>query len=327
MKQKGHSKGLLLIRYSVTLLALAYVSWKIYQKWDDFPRMFSHPWHASNWALLTLSVVLMALNYGLEAQKWRIMVRPFYPNLNLVPAIIAVFAGMAAGVFTPNRIGEYAGRILFLKKGKRIEAIVATFVDRICQLSMTLLGGILAMLGVIIWLDKQLLDSIFSDPVARTIFIILSISLTVFILLLTVFSKTFARILPVKWNKRSWIRKTRFAIQNLDLKLVSKVLLLSAFRYLVFSSQYVFLMYAFYYTGSPIEAYLMVAMIFLGKSVLPVMGLLELGVRESVALLVMTAFAVTELTALGSTLMLYLINILLPTLLGVVAMQRIKVYA
>ncbi len=327
MSKVKRSQGLLLIRLTVTLLALAYVGWKVNEKWDEFPRMFSQPWHAFNWTLLIVSALLMAVNYGLEAQKWRIMVRPFYPSLKLFPATIAVFAGMAAGVFTPNRVGEYAGRILFLKKGKRVEAIVATFVDRICQLTITLIGGLLAVLGILLWLDRDLLDKIFGDPVAKTIFITLSISLSVFVLLLTLMPKQLAALIPGKWNRTTWVRKVRFAMQNLDFKLVGKVILLAAIRYFVFSSQYVMLMYAFYYQGNLIEAYAMVALIFLGKSVLPVMGVLELGVRESVALLVMTAFAATELTALGSTLMLYLINILLPTLFGVIAMQRIKVYA
>ena len=39
---------------------------------------------------------------------------------------------------------------------------------------------------------------------------------------------------------------------------------------------------------------------------------------------VMTAFGAAEVTAIGSTLILYFINILLPTLLGVAAMQRVK---
>ena len=327
MSNGKRSKGLLFIRLAVTLLAIAYICWKIYEKGDDFPRMFSQPWHAQNWVLLVISILLLIVNYGLEAQKWRLMVRPFYPSLQLFPATIAVFAGMAAGVFTPNRVGEYAGRILFLKKGKRIEAIVATFVDRICQLTITLLGGLLAVLGIFLWLDQALLDKIFTDPVAKTIFITLSICLSLFVMLITLFPKKLATIIPGRWNRNTWVRKMRFALQNLDLRLVGKVVALSGLRYAVFSSQYVLLMYAFYYQGNLLEAYAMVALVFLGKSVLPVMGVLELGVRESVALLVMTAFGVSELTALGSTLMLYLINILLPTILGVIAMQRIKVYA
>jgi uncharacterized membrane protein YbhN (UPF0104 family) len=309
----------------VTVLALAYVAWKVYERWDDFPLMFAREWQWQAWLALGLSIVLMPLNYGLEAQKWRLMVRPFYPSLQLWTASKAILAGMAAGVFTPNRIGEYAGRILFLKEGKRVEAVVATFADRICQLAVTLLGGLLALLGVMIWMDADLLDQLFGNPLSKGIFIFLSIALTIFVAGLLIMPNALSQWLPAKWNRRAWIRKLRFALQNMDAALLMKVVGLSAIRYWTFSTQYVLLMIAFGYEGAWLPAYGMVAIIFLGKSVLPVMGLMELGVRESVALVVMTAFGLPETLAIASTFLLYLLNMLLPTLLGVAALQSLKV--
>jgi uncharacterized membrane protein YbhN (UPF0104 family) len=323
----NRKQWLLIFRIAVTLLAVAYVVWKMAAKWDEFLVMFARPWTALQWTLLATSMLLMPLNYALESQKWRLMVRPFYPSLRLFPATIAVFAGMAAGIFTPNRIGEYAGRILFLKEGKRVEAVIATFVDRICQLFVTLVCGLLALGALLILADPGLPAKILGDPISQGIFIFLSVVLGGMALLLVIAPRRLATLIPARWNRATWIRKTRFALQNLDLRVVLKVLGLALLRYFVFSSQYVLLMYAFEYQGPAMEAYAMVALIFLGKSVLPVMGIFELGVRESVALLVMTAFGAAEATALGSTLMLYLVNILLPTLLGVIAMQRVKVYA
>lgn len=308
----------------MTLLAVAYVGWKVHQKWDVILSMWAQPWRAGQWACLVLSILLMAVNYGLEAQKWRLMVRPFYPGLRLLPATLAVFAGMAAGVFTPNRIGEYAGRILFLKEGKRVEAILATFVDRICQLFVTLLGGILALVALLLLAGPDLPGKILGDPLSRAMFVFLSVVLGGVTLVMALLPKQFAALIPSRWNRAAWVRKARFALQHLDLRLVGKVMALAALRYLVFSSQYLLLMYAFHYEGSPWDGYWMIALIFLGKSVLPVMGLLELGAREAVALVVMTAFGAAEAIAIGSTLMLYLVNLLLPTLLGVVALQRIK---
>jgi uncharacterized membrane protein YbhN (UPF0104 family) len=315
------------LRVVVTLLAMAFVVWKMADKWDELAKMFARPWTPGQWALLIGSTLLMPLNYALESQKWRLMVRPFYPALKLFPATIAVFAGMAAGIFTPNRVGEYAGRILFLKEGKRVEAIIATFVDRICQLFVTLVCGLLAMGGLLLMADKTLPGKILGDPLSQAIFVFLSVVLGGLALLLLLAPRRFAAMIPSQWNRATWVRKTRFALQNLEFRMVIQVLGLALLRYFVFSSQYVLLMYAFQYQGGLLPAYAIVALIFLGKSVLPVMGVLELGVRESVALLVMTAFAEAEATALGSTLMLYLVNILLPTILGVIAMQRIKVYA
>ncbi len=323
----SRKQWLTLFRVAVTLLAVAYVAWKMADKWPEFLGMFQRRWSAGEWALLVLSTLLMPLNYALESQKWRLMVRPFYPTLKLFPATVAVFAGMAAGIFTPNRIGEYAGRILFLKEGKRVEAIIATFVDRICQLLVTLVCGLLALGGLVLLADRRYASKLLIEPISQGIFIFICVVLGGLTLLVLLAPKRFAGMIPSRWNKAVWVRKTRFALQNLELGLILQVLGLALLRYFVFSSQYVLLMYAFQYQGSMAEAYVMVALIFLGKSILPVMGALELGVRESVALVVMTTFAVAEATVLGSTLMLYLVNLLLPTLLGVIAMQRIKVSA
>lgn len=308
----------------MTLLALAYVVWKVSEKWDTILQLWSQPWTVAEWICLVASCLLMPLNYGLEAQKWRLMVRPFYPGLRVWPATFAVFAGMAAGVFTPNRIGEYAGRILFLKEGRRVEAIMATFVDRICQLLVTLVVGLVATAALLALAERRLAMDILGDPLAQGVFVFLSLVLGLVSLAVLAFPKRAAAVIPGRWNRAAWVRKARFALQNLEVRRVGQVLGLSGLRYFTFATQYVLLMYAFQYSGGVVDAYWMVALIFLGKSVLPVMGVLELGAREAVALVVMTAFGAAEGTAIGATLVLYLVNILTPTLLGVLAMQRLQ---
>jgi hypothetical protein len=114
----------------------------------------------------------------------------------------------------------------------------------------------------------------------------------------------FSTWIPTKWNSAAWIRKLRFALSHLPWAQIVVVLLLSVLRYLVFSTQYLLLMYAFGYTGGILLGYGMISLVFLGKSVLPVMGIFEMVV--------------------SSTLLLYLVNILLPTLVGVLALQQLR---
>jgi uncharacterized membrane protein YbhN (UPF0104 family) len=316
---------ILAFRIVSTVLALLYVGWKLYERQDEMERMWVSGWGGFRIGMLVLVSVMMLLNYALEAQKWRLILKPFYEVMPLVRAMVAVFAGMAAGIFTPNRIGEYAGRILFLKEGKRVEAIVATFVDRICQLMVTLVTGFAAF-GVLIWNDAGLASELLKDPGVRLLFVIVASAMTVTIGLFLLAPGRLAGWMPGSWNKAGWVRKMRFAMQHLPWPLVRRVLALSFLRYAVFSTQYVILMLAFGYTLSDgiLAAYCMVALIFLGKSVLPVMGIFELGVRESVAILVMSYYGVDAVCAFSSTFLLYMVNILLPTLLGVFALQGIR---
>ena len=96
-------------------------------------------------------------------------------------------------------------------------------------------------------------------------------------------------------------------------------------RYLAFSFQYYLLLIAFGYQGSLLLALAMILAVFLIKSVIPSITLTELGIRESVAMVIMGGFAVSSFTAFSSTFLLYVINIILPALVGLFFLNRLKI--
>ena len=315
--------GMLAFRIGVSLLALAYIGWELNRHADDFTQLWGHAWTGSAYAALALAMLLMPLNYLLEAEKWRSVVRSFYPDLALGRAFWAVLAGMASGIFTPNRVGEYAGRVLFLSEGKRVEAIVATFVDRVCQLLVTLVCGLLALGALVVEFGGGFLEGLLTAPATRVLFLVFAVAMGLTVLLFLAAPQHLARWLPQRWSSAVWIRKVRFALSRLPARDIRRVVGLSLLRYFVFSFQYVLLMWAFGYTGGLWLGMGIVALVFFGKSVLPVMGIFELGVRETVAVLVMGAFGLAKPMAVSSTFVLYVLNILLPTLLGILAVQRL----
>jgi uncharacterized membrane protein YbhN (UPF0104 family) len=319
---RGHWQ--VLFKALASLLATGYVGWELYSRRDELASLWSDGWGFGTSMLVMASVLLMPLNYALEAEKWRVVVRPFYPQLKLQKAMVAVFAGMASGIWTPNRVGEYAGRVVFLKEGSRFEAIIATFVDRVCQLLVTLLCGLLALAGLVSEFGSGILEDLVGSPKAQVLFVVFAAAMGVAVFIFLAAPRHFSGWIPTKWNSAAWIRKLRFALSHLPWPQILRVFLLSALRYGVFSSQYLLLMYAFGYTGSAFLGYGIIALVFMGKSVLPVMGIFELGVREWVAVMVMGVFGQASPMAVSSTLLLYLVNILLPTLIGVVALQRLK---
>src|SRR5690349_20412162 len=52
------------------------------------------------------SILLIPLNWGLEAKKWQVSMRSVYP-VNFMQSLKAVLAGVSFSVTMPNRIGEY----------------------------------------------------------------------------------------------------------------------------------------------------------------------------------------------------------------------------
>ena len=59
----------------------------------------------------------MLLNWGIEARKWQMVVSKNSP-VSFNTSFKAIFAGNALAFFTPNRTGEYFGRMLYLESGK-----------------------------------------------------------------------------------------------------------------------------------------------------------------------------------------------------------------
>jgi len=54
--------------------------------------------------LIILLLVLMCVNWGIEARKWHVLVRRVQP-INFFTAIRAVLSGVSLSLFVPNGIG------------------------------------------------------------------------------------------------------------------------------------------------------------------------------------------------------------------------------
>ena len=98
--------------------------------------------------LFWLIVVLALCNWGLESKKWQILINRLYP-IKFFTAIKSVLSGVALSLNTPNRIGEYVGRVLFVQEGKRLQAVSLSMVGGIAQLTITMLMGTLGLVVII----------------------------------------------------------------------------------------------------------------------------------------------------------------------------------
>src|SRR5690606_36486723 len=97
------------------------------------------PFGTDAWKLW--SVILMVfINWGIEARKWQILIQPVQ-KMRFITAFKSVITGVTLSINTPNSIGEYGGRILFVKDGNRIKAISLSIAGSISQLIITLIMG------------------------------------------------------------------------------------------------------------------------------------------------------------------------------------------
>ena len=88
---------------------------------------------------------MMFVNWFLEALKWRFLISKI-EKVSILRSLRAVFSGITVSAFTPNRIGEYGGRIFCLEKADRIKGALITVIGSMAQLITTIIFGLIGLL-------------------------------------------------------------------------------------------------------------------------------------------------------------------------------------
>ncbi len=101
---------------------------------------------------LVVAVLLMPLNWYLEARKWHPLLTAFLP-WDFSRTWRTVIAGVSVSAATPNRIGEIGGRMMVAEKSEWPGVIASSLLGSACQWIAFLL---LAWPGLI-WTTGELL--------------------------------------------------------------------------------------------------------------------------------------------------------------------------
>jgi hypothetical protein len=253
-----------------------------------------------NLLLMVLVMLLFALNWITESYKWKLLLSKFY-YLSLFNSLKAVFAGVTVGLFTPNRIGEYGGRIIFIAPKERINAIMATIAGNIAQLAITLIFGTSGVIIMILNHSEFQISFIW-------IFCLLLIVLGTLWLYFNV--QRIPDLIPVKFEKYFE------ALKNYNSRELFNVLLLSTIRYGFFFMQYLMLLWVFGVKINLIEAFYLIPTVYLIISIIPTFALVEWGVRGATALAIIGLVSDNNSGVLAASTSLWIINIALPAIIG-----------
>ena len=190
---------------------------------------------------LVLVFLLMFVNWSLEALKWKISVQNVQP-VSFYTSLRAIFSGVSFSVTTPNRMGEYVGRVLYMNEGNRLKVISLTVLGSLSQLIITVFFGLLALAI----LRPAIVQSGLSGWPAWISVLLTGTSIA--FLVLTVFYFRIGWL--IKWiDKIPAIKKYFWLVNELgktDTTLLIRLLSISLLRYFVFSTQY-FLLFHFFW--------------------------------------------------------------------------------
>lgn len=302
---------LLALKVAVFILLAGAVYQQIFKERDihELFAQISDTWANSNLLYLILVVLLMPLNWFLESFKWKMLMKEVEP-ISINKSIKAVLAGVTFTMFTPNRIGEYGGRFLFLKKPWNPNVWLATFSGSYAQIIATLVFGVI---GAYYLLDF-LLELSGKDMLFVSLLNVLA-ALTLFIVFVYFNSGWLIRLM----NKRLFkfiFKKYRQADVQFSILTLLKSLLLSMLRYTVYALQYYILLKFLLIPLGFVEGLQFVALIFLAQTLIPSIAILELGIRSNIALFLLVNHVGMEPEILSATFLLWIINLLIPALIG-----------
>ncbi|HEX6193199.1 MAG TPA: lysylphosphatidylglycerol synthase domain-containing protein [Chitinophagaceae bacterium] len=312
------------INYFLGPLLFLWLSWSIYRHiqhqpnlgkaWQRIRESFSSPliWN------LVMVVVLMVVNWSIEAFKWKISIKSVQ-QISFLRAFKAILSGVSFSVSTPNRVGEYLGRVLYMEEGNRLRTISITIVGSISQLIITLFMGCLGLLVLRSALqESSLVSAIWMQVILYGVLACL--------IVLTLFYFRLAWL--IRWIDRL-PGSSRFAylvraLEDFDATILLRLLSLSALRFIVFILQYYLLFRLFDVNISWWQAFWAVSVSFLVMAIIPTFAIAELGLRGEISIKLIGLFSVNNLGILMTSMTIWLVNLILPAVIGSLLILSIR---
>lgn len=318
----------LILNYVVGPLLFCLLAYSIYQQilhqpnWKQSLQQITHSFNKTSGIQLVLVIALLFVNWGIEALKWQKVIANIQP-IRWIQCLKAIFTGTTLAFFTPNRMGEYLGRVLYIEPGKRGQAISLTLVCSMAQLLVTLLLGILGMLMI----RRELLEKMGeSSSIWLNAVLYISSLGAVFLTLLYFKLSWVIRLIEKIPRIEQFVRYVR-VLDNFNATILLQILSLSLIRYLVFIVQYYLLFKVFGVQLSGWQVFWAVSVVFLVLAIVPTIALVtELGVRWKTSLEVIQLFSTNLVGIMATSLAIWIINLVIPALIGSLLILNIRLF-
>ncbi len=310
-----------LLRF-VIVIVLAYVIYDQILIREDAAELwhtFIASLHQSNPIYLVAVLVLMPINWLLESKKWQLLSAGFEKQ-TLFQSLKTVLGGVVFSLFTPARVGEYGGRVLFVKPENNWRAVAATLVGSLSQLIVVMfLGGF----GLILF--SQHIALVAEFPRLSMIFFWLAIVLTglFFFFNIDIVINLVKRITFL--SRFKGVIKAVRVVKQYGKKILLKAIGISFVRYMVYSLQYLLLLYFFGINVPVLDAVSGISSIFFIQTGIPLPPIWDLLARGEIAIQFWGIFGANKISILAATFGLWVINLILPSLVGIWFIVRINV--
>ena len=278
----------------------------------------------ANAGLIIVLFLLMFLNWGIESRKWQLLVKPVQ-QVNFFTAFKAVLSGLSLSLFVPNGIGEYFGRIVYMDEGNRLRSVSLTIIGSISQLIITLFCGLVALIYLrnYSWQSAQQIQGL---SVFWLNSIVSMIAMGLVLLLLLYFKMGWIANLM---DKVPFIHKYRYLTEHVETfhwKELTRILLLSAMRFVVFVAQYILMLHLFHVQMNLPGAISTTCVLFLVLAIIPTIPLADIGVRGQAGVQLFGLLTANTVGIIATTFGIWFLNLILPSVAGSLFILGIKIF-
>jgi hypothetical protein len=282
--------------FSVKLLIVVGAFYFIYNQlatndkldWDKFEKLVQKK--ASVLGILFL-LSFSVVNRYLEILKWQNLVS-FIKPISVGESTKQVLGALTAGIFTPNGLGEYAGKALYFDKTKTKQIVFLNLICNGIQMILTIVFGLFGLM--IIGYQKE----------------VSFIGTAVLIIFTFLF---FTKKIKIKGYS---VEKLLIKIGEIPNLIHAKNNILAVCRYLVFSHQYYFL-FLYFDVDLPYGTMMAtIAAVYFLASSLPSFQFLDFAVKGSVAVFFFGKLGVNEWIVVFISTLMWFLNVVLPVVIG-----------
>jgi hypothetical protein len=299
-------------QYLVVLAKLLIVGGAFYFIYDRIAQNDNLDWNHlaeaitldHSYYIIAIILALSFLNRFLEILKWQNLVGSFQ-KISKAEATKQVLASLTAGMFTPNGVGEYAAKALYYKKDQAKNIV---FLNLICNGAQLIIAVVVGLAGLIAF------NAVYAVVTTTLLYIIAAI--------VVVISFVFAsRNITIKGYS---LQKFFENINGIAKSIHRKNMALALCRYLCIVHQHYFIFLLFgVYIPYPIMISAITGVYFLGSS-LPTFQFLDFAVRGSVAVYFFGIIGVNEWIVVFAATLQWLLNIVIPVVIGSYYVLRFK---
>lgn len=257
---------------------------------------------------------MMPVNLALESFKWRLLVNSA-TAISYFKAFRSVLAGISLSIITPNRIGEYPGRLVYLREKNTFRLVSVSVLGVVAQMFTMFLFGLFGLLFYNIrfgsWITVIILIACF----------VLTIAIAA---LYWRFEKWAPFIERIKWLRR--FRVYGQLLKRFSGKQQLTILCISMLRFSIYTAQYLVLLKWMNIDLPALDGFLMSSLFFWSIAVIPNIALAELPQRGQIAMFIFGNYSENLVGILSATAGVWMINLILPALIGSLFWLKIRLF-